>query len=156
MSRRRLFKKHKITPDPKFGSEILSKFINLLMLKGKKSVAEKTVYKALKILSERVGENEIDSFIISLNNIKPILEVKSRRIGGSTYQIPTEIKSFRRSILAMRWIINAARKRKDKYMYLKLANELYDAKYNKGSAAKKKEEIHRLAESNKAFAHYKW
>ncbi|AZP36288.1 30S ribosomal protein S7 [Candidatus Annandia adelgestsuga] len=156
MSRRRLVETRKINPDPKFGSEILSKFINILMFKGKKNIAEKIVYKALDILSKRIGKNEIDSFIISLNNIKPFIEVKSRRIGGSTYQVPIEIKSSRRNTLAMRWIINFARKRKEKSMSLKLANELYDALNNKGSSIKKKEEIHRLAEANKAFAHYRW
>ncbi|WP_343189046.1 30S ribosomal protein S7 [Buchnera aphidicola (Chaitoregma tattakana)] len=156
MPRRRIIGSRSILPDTKFLSEILAKFINIIMIDGKKSIAENIVYKALKILSNSTKKNEIDSFETALKNVKPIVEVKSRRVGGSTYQVPVEVRPARRNTLAMRWIIISARKRKDKHMYLKLYNELYDAINKKGEAVKKKEEVHRIAESNKAFAHYRW
>lgn len=156
MPRRRVIGNRKILPDPKFSSEILAKFINILMIDGKKSIAEVIVYKALKKLSERMGKLELDIFNIALENVRPTVEVKSRRVGGSTYQVPVEVRPVRRNALAMRWIVEAARKRPDKSMFLRLSNELHDAFENKGNAVKKREEVHRMAEANKAFAHYRW
>jgi small subunit ribosomal protein S7 len=156
MPRRRIIGNRKILPDPKFASEILAKFINILMIDGKKSIAEVIVYRALKKLSERMGKTELDIFNLALENVRPTVEVKSRRVGGSTYQVPVEVRPVRRNALAMRWIVEAARKRADKSMFLRLANELYDASENKGNAVKKREEVHRMAEANKAFAHYRW
>lgn len=156
MPRRKIVLNRKILPDPKFASELLAKFINILMVNGKKSIAEIIVYTALKKLSEQTGKNELDAFDIALENVRPTVEVKSRRVGGSTYQVPVEVRAIRRNALAMRWIILAARKRNDKSMSLRLSNELHDALENKGAAVKKKEEVHRMAEANKAFAHYRW
>ncbi|ARC53206.1 30S ribosomal protein S7 [Candidatus Riesia pediculischaeffi] len=156
MPRKKITLKRKISPDFKYHSTLLTKFMNILMKNGKKSVAESIVYKSLNILSKRVNMNQIDSFEMSLSNVRPTIEVKSRRVGGSTYQVPVEIRSVRRDALAMRWIINSARKRKDKSMILKLTNELKDAIEQKGSAIRKKEEMHKIAEANKAFAHYRW
>ncbi|WP_343188175.1 30S ribosomal protein S7 [Buchnera aphidicola (Ceratoglyphina bambusae)] len=156
MPRRRIIGNRKILPDPKFVSELLAKFINILMIDGKKSIAETIVYNALKNLSNKTKLNELDSFEEALKNVKPIVEVKSRRVGGSTYQVPIEVRPNRRSTLAMRWIILSARKRKDKNMSLRLFNELYDAIRKRGEAVKKKEEVHKMAEANKAFAHYRW
>lgn len=156
MPRRRIVGQRKILPEPKFASELLAKFINILMISGKKSVAENIVYKALNILSKHSGKKELDAFELALENVRPAVEVKSRRVGGSTYQVPIEVRQVRRNTLAMRWIILSARKRSDKSMYLRIANELADAIENKGNAVKKREEIHRMAEANKAFAHYRW
>ncbi|CUR53522.1 30S ribosomal protein S7 [Serratia symbiotica] len=156
MPRRRIINQRKILPDPKFGSEILAKFINILMVNGKKSIAEYIVYSALENLSKRSKKNHLEVFDIALDNVRPTVEVKSRRVGGSTYQVPVEVRPVRRNALAMRWIIDAARKRVDKSMFLRLANELFDASENKGSSVKKREEVHRMAEANKAFAHYRW
>ncbi|WWO99872.1 MAG: 30S ribosomal protein S7 [Candidatus Dasytiphilus stammeri] len=156
MSRRRVFGERKIMADPKFQSELLAKFINILMVKGKKSVAEKIVYSALKMVTNRSGKDELKTFELALENVRPLLEVKSRRVGGSTYQIPVEVRNVRRNTLAMRWIVEAARKRKDQSMAQRLANELFEAFENKGYAVKKREEVHRMAESNKAFVHYRW
>lgn len=156
MSRRRVVGKRFISPDTKFQSSVLAKFINILMFNGKKSVAEHIVYSALKIVSAKSGKDCMVFFESALNNVRPIVEVKSRRVGGSTYQVPVEIRSVRRDTLAMRWIIEAARKRHDQSMELRLANELFDAEEGKGLSVKKREEVHRLAESNKAFAHYRW
>ncbi|BGI51585.1 MAG: 30S ribosomal protein S7 [Buchnera aphidicola (Ceratovacuna japonica)] len=156
MSRRRIIGNRNILPDTKFVSEIIAKFINIVMTDGKKSIAENIVYKALKFLSKKTKKEELESFELALNNVKPSVEVKSRRVGGSTYQVPVEVRPSRRNTLAMKWIISAARKRKDKSMYLRLFNELYDAINKRGEAIKKKEEVHRMAESNKAFAHYRW
>lgn len=156
MPRRRIITKRNILPDPKFGSDLLAKFINILMLNGKKSTAESIVYSALDILCKQSNKDCLEAFEIALNNVRPIVEVKSRRVGGSTYQVPVEVRFVRRNTLAMRWIITAARKRHDKSMGLRLANELLDAIEGKGYAVKKREEIHRVAESNKAFAHYRW
>ncbi|MGP0917829.1 30S ribosomal protein S7 [Serratia sp. CY81166] len=144
MPRRRVIGQRKILPDPKFGSELLAKFVNILMVDGKKSTAEAIVYTAL------------EAFEVALDNVRPTVEVKSRRVGGSTYQVPVEVRPVRRNALAMRWIVDAARKRGDKSMALRLANELSDAAENKGSAVKKREDVHRMAEANKAFAHYRW
>lgn len=156
MPRRRIIIKRSILPDPKFGSNLLAKFINLLMLNGKKSIAETIVYSALDILFKRSSKDCLETFEEAINNVRPIVEVKSRRVGGSTYQVPVEVRLIRRNTLAMRWIIEAARKRNDQSMELRLANEFLDAIEGKGHAVKKREEIHRIAESNKAFAHYRW
>ena len=156
MPRRRRIEPRKILPDPKFGSELLAKFINVLMVDGKKSTAEAIVYGALETLSQRTGKDALEAFDAALENVRPTVEVKSRRVGGSTYQVPVEVRPSRRNALAMRWVIEAARKRGDKSMALRLANELTDAADNKGSAVKKREDVHRMAEANKAFAHFRW
>ncbi|WMY96660.1 MAG: 30S ribosomal protein S7 [Arsenophonus sp.] len=156
MPRRRVIGQRKIMPDPKFGSELLSKFINILMIDGKKSIAETIVYKVLETLSYRTKKKHMETFEIALENVRPMVEVKSRRVGGSTYQVPVEVRPVRRNALAMRWIVAAARKRSDKSMSLRLINELSDAIENKGNAVKKREDVHRMAEANKAFAHYRW
>lgn len=156
MPRRRVIGQRKILPDPKFGSNLLAKFINILMVNGKKSTAEAIVYTALEILAHRSGKDHLAAFENALNNVRPIVEVKSRRVGGSTYQVPVEVRPVRRNALAMRWIVEAARKHVDKSMALRLANELYDALENKGIAVKKREDVHRMADANKAFAHYRW
>ncbi|MCW9710738.1 30S ribosomal protein S7 [Avibacterium volantium] len=156
MPRRRRIEPRKILPDPKFGSELLAKFINVLMVDGKKSIAESIVYGALDTLAQRTGKEALEAFEIALENVRPTVEVKSRRVGGSTYQVPVEVRPARRNALGMRWIVEAARKRGDKSMALRLANELSDASENKGAAVKKREDVHRMAEANKAFAHYRW
>ncbi|VAX77030.1 30S ribosomal protein S7 [Serratia symbiotica] len=156
MPRRRLIGQRKILPDPKFGSELLAKFVNILMVDGKKSIAESIVYSALETLTKLSGKDHLASFEAAIYNVCPVVEVKSRRVGGSTYQVPVEVRAVRRNALAMRWIIDAARKRGDKSMALRLTNELSDAAENKGLAVKKREEVHRMAEANKAFAHYRW
>lgn len=156
MSRRNTADQRKILPDPKFGSELLSKFINILMIHGKKSIAEYIVYKALNNVVKLLNKNTIDIFNSALDNVRPTVEVKSRRVGGSNYQVPVEVRQVRRNTLAMRWIIDAARRRNDKSMDLRLSNEIIDAIDNKGQAVKKREEVHRMAEANKAFAHYRW
>ncbi|QJC36725.1 30S ribosomal protein S7 [Enterobacteriaceae endosymbiont of Donacia simplex] len=156
MPRRRIISQRKILPDPQFESDLLAKFINILMINGKKSIAESIVYSALNTIKKKIGKKEIDIFLNVLENVKPIVEVKSRRVGGSTYQVPVEIRPIRRNTLAMRWLVNSARKRHEKSMIIKLTNELLDALENKGNAVKKREEIHKMAEANKAFAHYRW
>lgn len=156
MSRRRIIGQRKILPDPKYSSELLAKFINILMFNGKKSIAENIVYTALEQLSFKIHKKELEIFEEALDNVKPIIEVKSRRVGGSTYQVPIEVRPSRRNTLAMRWIVMAARKRTDKSMSIRLKNEFSDALENKGLAVKKREEVHKMAEANKAFAHYRW
>ncbi|GAA6205154.1 30S ribosomal protein S7 [Colwellia sp. 1_MG-2023] len=157
MPRRRVVGQRKILPDPKFHNELLAKFINILMVDGKKSTAEKIVYGALDILTEKNTEKtHLELFEIALENIRPQVEVKSRRVGGSTYQVPVEVRPVRRNALAMRWLVEAARKRGEKSMAQRLANEMLDASDSKGSAVKKREDVHRMAEANKAFAHYRW
>ncbi|WP_293731172.1 30S ribosomal protein S7 [uncultured Actinobacillus sp.] len=156
MPRRRRIEPRKILPDPKFGSELLAKFINVLMVDGKKSIAESIVYNALETLAQRTGKDALEAFEAALENVRPTVEVKSRRVGGSTYQVPVEVRPTRRNALGMRWIVEAARKRGDKSMALRLANELSDAADNKGAAVKKREDVHRMAEANKAFAHFRW
>ena len=157
MPRRRVVGQRKILPDPKFHNELLAKFINILMVDGKKSTAEKIVYGALDILSTKESEkSQIELFETALENIRPSVEVKSRRVGGSTYQVPVEVRPVRRNALAMRWLVEAARKRGEKSMAQRLANEMLDASDSKGSAVKKREAVHRMAEANKAFAHYRW
>ncbi|CAL4325340.1 30S ribosomal protein S7 [Buchnera aphidicola (Eriosoma grossulariae)] len=156
MPRRRVIGHRKILPDPKFNSELLAKFINILMIDGKKSIAEVIVYQALNILSKKTGKNELEIFDLALDNVRPTVEVKSRRVGGSTYQVPVEVRPIRRNALAMRWIIESSRKRNDKSMALRLSNELFESLENKGASVRKKEDVHRMAEANKAFAHYRW
>ncbi len=159
MSRRTQAPKRHILPDPKHHSELLAKFINMLMKSGKKSVAESIVYDALGTMSERSGQSEgqaVEMLETALDNIKPMVEVKSRRVGGATYQVPIEVRPTRRRTLAMRWAIDAARKRNEKTMAQRLAGELMDAADNRGAAVKKREDTHRMAEANKAFSHYRW
>ena len=156
MPRRRVVGQRKILPDPKFGSEILPKFINVVMVDGKKSTSEKIVYGALIAAAEKTGKDHLDIFEVALDNVRPTVEVKSRRVGGSTYQVPVEVRPSRRNALAMRWLVEAARKRGEKSMAARLAGELVDAADNKGTAVKKREDVHRMAEANKAFAHYRW
>ncbi|MFC1751252.1 30S ribosomal protein S7 [Pseudomonadota bacterium] len=156
MPRRREVPKREILPDPKFGSEVLAKFVNVVMMSGKKSVAEKIVYGALEVVAERGGKDPLEAFELALENISPMVEVKSRRVGGATYQVPVEVRPARRMALAMRWLSEAARKRGEKSMGLRLAGEVLDASENRGSAVKKREDTHRMAEANKAFSHYRW
>ena len=156
MPRRRVVGQRKILPDPKFHNELLAKFINILMVDGKKSTAEKIVYGALDILVEKSDKDQLELFEEALENIRPQVEVKSRRVGGSTYQVPVEVRPVRRNALAMRWLVEAARKRGEKSMAQRLANEMLDASDSKGSAVKKREDVHRMADANKAFAHYRW
>ena len=156
MPRRREVPKRTILPDPKYGNETLAKFINVIMLSGKKSTAEKIVYGALNTLAERSKQDPMDLFQQALDNIKPDVEVNSRRVGGATYQVPVEVKPSRQAALAMRWIVDAARARGGKSMGVRLADELMDAAERRGTAYKKREDTHRMAEANKAFAHYRW
>lgn len=156
MPRRREVPKRTILPDPKFGNETLAKFINVIMFSGKKSVAEKIVYGALNTMAERSKQDPLDLFQQALDNIKPDVEVKSRRVGGATYQVPVEVKPSRQAALAMRWIVDAARARGGKSMGVRLADELMDAAERRGTAYKKREDTHRMAEANKAFVHYRW
>lgn len=156
MSRRCVAGQRKILPEPKFNSELLAKFVNIIMVHGKKSVAEKIVYTALDTMSERLGRNHLVVFEEALENVRPSVEVKSRRVGGSTYQVPSEVRPVRRNALAMRWLVEAARRRSEKSMAVRLAAEMMDAVGNKGSAVKKREDVHKMAEANKAFAHYRW
>jgi small subunit ribosomal protein S7 len=156
MSRRRVATKRNIIPDPIFGSEMLTKFMNMIMVDGKKSVAEKIVYGALETVKSKGYEESLEVLSKALENIQPRVEVKSRRVGGATYQVPVEVRPSRRITLAMRWLIDAARSRNEKNMPAKLAGELLDAFEGRGSAAKKREDTHRMAEANKAFSHYRW
>ncbi len=154
--RRKSAPKREILPDPKFGDLVLAKFVNILMVNGKKSVAEKIVYDALNTIQGKGNAEPIEVFKQALDNIGPQVEIKSRRVGGSTYQVPIEVRTERKIALAMRWIIEASRKRGEKGMNLRLAGEVLDAVQNRGSAFKKKEDTHRMAEANKAFAHFRW
>ncbi|KRT55648.1 SSU ribosomal protein S7P [endosymbiont of Ridgeia piscesae] len=156
MPRRRVAAKRETLPDPKFGSELLAKFINMVMVDGKKSVAEKILYGALDQMSEKRSGEPLDVLEMALENVRPAVEVKSRRVGGATYQVPVEVRPSRRNSLAMRWLIDAARKRSEKSMARRLAGELVDASENKGAAVKKRDDTHRMAEANKAFSHYRW
>ena len=156
MPRRRVIGQRKILPDPKFGSDLLAKFVNILMVDGKKSTAETIVYSALEIAAAKSSKEHLALFEEALENIRPTVEVKSRRVGGSTYQVPVEVRPVRRNALGMRWLVDSARKRGEKSMAQRLAGELLDAADNKGSAVKKREDVHRMAEANKAFAHYRW
>jgi len=156
MPRRREVPKRDILPDPKFGSEMLTKFMNTVMRDGKKSIAEKVIYGALDTISAKKGGDGLDILQNALDNARPSVEVKSRRVGGATYQVPVEVRSTRQDALAMRWLVEAARKRGEKSMSAKLAGELMDASDRRGSAVKKREDVHKMAEANKAFAHFRW
>jgi small subunit ribosomal protein S7 len=159
MSRRAQAPRRSLLPDPKHGSQRLAKFINMVMRSGKKSVAEQIVYGALERISERSGQTEeqaVEVLTQALDNVKPMVEVKSRRVGGATYQVPIEVRAIRRETLAMRWVIDAARSRSEKSMAHRLAHELMDAAENRGTAVRKREDTHRMAEANKAFSHYRW
>jgi len=156
MPRRRVAAKREILPDPKFGSQILAKFINHVMVDGKKSTAERIVYGALDRIAEKSKKNPIELFERSLENLRPVVEVKSRRVGGATYQVPVEVRPSRRTALAMRWLVESARNRGEKSMPLRLAGEILDSVEGKGAAMKKREDVHRMAEANKAFSHYRF
>lgn len=156
MPRRREVPKRKAQPDPQYGDRMLAKFTNCLMLRGKKSVAERIVYGSFDIIERRAKEDPLRVFKKAVDNVKPSLEVKSRRVGGSTYQVPVEIRGERRTALAFRWLIQFARKRHEKTMAEKLAGELMDAAAGRGATVKKREDTHKMAEANKAFAHYRW
>jgi small subunit ribosomal protein S7 len=155
MRRRRPVKREQL-PDPKYGSKLVSKFINCMMMKGKKGVSETNFYKAMDIIQKKSQKDPIEVFVQALENAKPLVEVKSRRVGGATYQVPVEIRPERRQALGIRWLITNSRNRSEKTMFEKLAGELMDAFNNTGTSIKKKEDTHKMAEANKAFAHYKW
>jgi small subunit ribosomal protein S7 len=154
--RRRKAPVRPVLPDPVHGSKVLTKFVNAVMLDGKKVTAEKIMYAALERIEEKSGEKGIDVFNKAMENVKPVMEVKSRRVGGATYQVPIEVRPARQQTLAIRWIVDAARKRNERTMIERLSNELMDAATEKGAAFKKKEDTYRMAEANKAFAHYRW
>ena len=156
MARRRRPEKRVILPDPKFGDQVLSKFMNSVMLDGKKSVAESIVYGALDTIEQRAKRDPLGVFHDALNNVKPGIEVRSRRVGGATYQVPVEVRAERAQALAIRWLISAARNRSEKTMSARLSGELLDASQNRGNAVKKREDTHRMAEANRAFSHYRW
>jgi small subunit ribosomal protein S7 len=156
MPRRREVPQRKVLPDPKFGDQLVTKFTNNLMRDGHKATAERVVYGAFDVVHERTREDPVVVFRKAVENTKPMVEVKSRRVGGSTYQVPVEVRPVRQTALAMRWLIDFARKRSGKSMRDKLANELIEASHNRGGAIKKKDDVHRMAEANKAFAHYRW
>jgi small subunit ribosomal protein S7 len=148
--------KREVIPDPKYGSRLVAKFVNIMMIRGKKSTAERIMYDALTTLEDRTKQEALKMFKTAIDNVKPAVEVKSRRVGGSTYQVPVEVRPDRRTSLAMRWLIGAARRRNERSMAEKLASELTDAANNRGTAVKKREDTHKMAEANKAFAHYRW
>jgi small subunit ribosomal protein S7 len=156
MPRRREVPKRETLPDPKYGNQEVAKFVNVLMTRGKKSVAERIVYGALEQISKKTGKDPLEVFNQALSNVRPMVEVKSRRVGGANYQVPVEVRSVRRNALAMRWLRDAARKRAEKSMDARLASELAEAAEGRGGAMKKREEVHRMAEANKAFAHYRF
>ena len=156
MPRRREVPKREILPDPKFANVDVAKFVNVLMTRGKKAVAERIMYGALSQVAQKTGKDAVEVFGQALSNVKPMVEVKSRRVGGANYQVPVEVRSVRRMALAMRWLRDAARKRGEKSMGQRLANELIDAAEGRGGAVKKREEVHRMADANKAFSHYRF
>jgi small subunit ribosomal protein S7 len=156
MSRRSVVPKREILPDPLYNSQLVTKFVSVLLEDGKKSVAERILYDALAVIRERTEEDPVKVFKKAIENVKPAVEVKSRRVGGSTYQVPVEVRPNRRLALSLRWILESARRRGEKTMNLRLAGELLDAAENRGAAIKKKQDTHRMAEANKAFAHYRW
>ncbi|MBA4800719.1 MULTISPECIES: 30S ribosomal protein S7 [Euryhalocaulis] len=156
MSRRHRAEKRDIIPDPKFGDEVLTKFMNYVMRDGQKSKAERIVYGAFEIVEEKTRQEPIQIFHDALENVKPAVEVRSRRVGGATYQVPVEVRPERRQALAIRWLVNAARGRGENTMRERLAGELMDAANNRGSSVKKREDTHRMADANKAFSHYRW
>lgn len=156
MARRRVSAKREILPDPKYNSKLVSRFISVILKDGKKSTAERAFYGALDIIKEKTGSDPLKIFKTAVENVKPLLEVKPRRVGGATYQVPMEVRPHRKVALALRWIVDYSRGRKEKTMSEKLAGELLDAYNNTGSSIKKKEDTHRMAEANRAFAHYRW
>jgi len=156
MSRRRRAEKREVHPDPKFGDEVLSKFTNYLMYDGKKSTAERIVYGAFDRIEEKLKRDPVQIFHEALDNVMPAIEVRSRRVGGATYQVPVEVRPDRRRALALRWLIQAARKRNETTMIERLSGELMDAQQNRGASVKKREDTHRMAEANRAFSHYRW
>jgi small subunit ribosomal protein S7 len=156
MPRRREVPKREVLPDPVYGSQLVTKFVNVVMRQGKKSVAERILYDALETIRERTSDDPLKVFKRAIENVKPAVEVKSRRVGGSTYQVPVEVNPSRRLALSIRWVIQYAQARGEKSMRAKLAGELMDAAENRGGAIKKKEDTHRMAEANKAFSHYRW
>ncbi len=156
MPRRREVPKRDVLPDPKYNSKLVAKFMNNVMRRGKKSLAEQIFYGALDLIGQRTKQDPLEVFHKALDNVRPIIEVKSRRVGGATYQVPVEVRSERRDALAMRWIINYAKQRAEKTMEQKLAGELQDAAQSRGGSVKKREDTHRMADANKAFAHYRW
>ena len=156
MPRRREVPKRDILPDPKFGSVDLSKFMNVVMESGKKAVAERIIYGALEQIEKKAGKDPLEIFMVAMNNVKPMVEVKSRRVGGANYQVPVEVRPVRRVALAMRWLKESARKRGEKSMAQRLANELLEASEGRGGAMKKRDEVHRMAESHKAFSHFRF
>ncbi|MFN9709175.1 MAG: 30S ribosomal protein S7 [Burkholderiales bacterium] len=156
MPRRREVPKRDILPDPKFGSIDLSKFMNVIMESGKKAIAERIVYGALELVEKKLSKDPLEIFTVALNNIKPLVEVKSRRVGGANYQVPVEVRPLRRNALAMRWLKDSARKRGEKSMVQRLANEIMEAIEGRGGAMKKRDEVHRMAEANKAFSHFRF
>jgi small subunit ribosomal protein S7 len=156
MPRRRVVAKREVLPDPKFGNVTLAKFMNMVMVSGKKSVAERIVYGALDMVQEKTGNDPLEVFDEALEKIAPLVEVKSRRVGGATYQVPVEVRASRRQALAMRWLVEYSRGRGEKSMAQRLAGELMDASQGKGAAVKKREDVHRMAEANKAFSHYRF
>ena len=156
MSRRRAAEKRKILPDPKYKDLVVAKFTNSLMLDGKKSVAESIVYDAFDLIEKKAGQDPLKTFLEAIENVKPGVEVRSRRVGGATYQIPIEVRSERRQALAIRWIVDLARQRSEDTMTERLSGELLDASNNRGAAVKKREDTHKMAEANKAFSHYRW
>ena len=156
MPRRREVPKRDVLPDPKFGSVDVSKFVNVLMTSGKKSVAERIIYGAFNTITSKSGKDPLEVFMQAVSNVKPVVEVKSRRVGGANYQVPVEVRPSRRMALSMRWLKDAARKRSEKSMDQRLANELLEAAEGRGAAMKKRDEVHRMAEANKAFSHYRF
>jgi small subunit ribosomal protein S7 len=156
MPRRREVPKRDVLPDPKYNSKLVAKFMNNVMRRGKKSLAEQVFYGALDLIEQRTKQDPLEVFHKALDNVRPIIEVKSRRVGGATYQVPVEVRNERRDALAMRWIINYSKQRSEKTMVQKLAGELQDAAQSRGGSVKKREDTHRMADANKAFAHYRW
>ena len=156
MSRRHRAVKRPVLPDPKYGNQVLTRFINVIMLQGKKSVAERIVYGALDIVREKTGRDPLEVFKEALENVKPSVEVRSRRVGGATYQVPMEVRYDRQQALAIRWLISAARARSERTMKSRVAAEMLDAIHGRGAAVKKREDTHKMAEANRAFSHYRW
>lgn len=156
MSRKKRDFKREVLPDPRYGDDVVGKAINVIMDSGKKGVAERALYEALEQLAQKSGSDAIETFHKALGNIKPLVEVRSRRVGGATYQVPTEVRADRAQSLALRWLKDAASKRSERSLSDRLANELFDATQNRGAAVKKREDTHKMAEANKAFAHFKW
>jgi small subunit ribosomal protein S7 len=156
MSRRHAAERREVLPDPKYGDMVVTKFTNSVMRDGKKSVAERIVYGAFDKMQSRTGSEPLGLFLSALDNVKPMIEVRSRRVGGATYQVPVEVRPERRQALAIRWLLESARKRSERTMIDRLAGELLDAANSRGGAVKKKDDIHRMAEANRAFSHYRW